>query len=214
MSRQVITILVDNPNSWIIPCAQTIQNELSETGHDCTLVHKHKEVRKGDILIMISCIRIFKRLDFNNFNLVVHESALPKGRGMSPFTWQILEGASEIPVTLLEASDQLDAGLIYNQKYIKLNGTELVEDWRAMQGQVTVDLVLDFVARYPNIKGVEQEGEPSYYRSRTLEDSRLHLSKTIEEQFNLLRVVDNERYPAWFERNGVRYKVEITKLDS
>lgn len=214
MNKQVITILVDNPNSWIIPYAQTLQNKLSEARHDCTIVHNHKEVREGDILVMLSCVRIFKRLDLNKYNLVVHESALPQGRGMSPFTWQIVEGATEIPVTLLEASEELDAGVIYDQKYVKLDGTELVEDWRVLQGQASIELVRNFVASYPNIKGVEQVGEPSFYRSRTMEDSRLDTSKTIEEQFNLLRVVDNERYPAWFERNGVRYKVVITKLDS
>jgi methionyl-tRNA formyltransferase len=31
----------------------------------------------------------------------VHESALPQGQGWSPMTWQILEGASPIPVTLI-----------------------------------------------------------------------------------------------------------------
>lgn len=31
------------------------------------------------------------------------------------------------------------------------------------------------------------------------------------EQFNLLRVKDNERYPAWFELQGQRYVVKIGK---
>jgi len=33
--------------------------------------------------------------------------------------------------------------------------------------------------------------------------------KTIREQMNLLRVVDNERYPAFFEWQGNRYYLAI-----
>jgi methionyl-tRNA formyltransferase len=213
MSQLVITILVDNPNSWIIPFARALSKNLSEGGHDCLFVQKHKDVREGDILIMLSCIRIFKKLTLNKHNLVVHESDLPRGRGMSPFTWQILEGKNRIPVTLLEATDELDAGVIYDQTYIELNGSELVDEWRALQGEATVNLLRRFISKYPEVEGKEQVGEPTYYRSRIIEDSRLNVDQSIEEQFNLLRVVDNNRYPAWFERNGVRYKVEITKLE-
>ena len=84
------------------------------------MIHKHSEVIKGDVLILLSCNKIFKSLDLNTFNLVVHESNLPEGRGMSPFTWQILEGKSVIPVTLLEATKELDDGKIYGKINVKL----------------------------------------------------------------------------------------------
>lgn len=213
MCRLVITILVDNPNSWIIPFACAFSKELSEVGHDCLFVQKHKDVREGDILIILSCIKIFKELTLNKHNLVIHESDLPRGRGMSPFTWQILEGRNRIPVTLLEATDELDAGVIFDKTYIDLNGSELVDEWRVLQAKATINLIRRFIFTYPEVQSNEQVGEPTYYRSRTMDDSRLSLDQSIEEQFNLLRVVDNKRYPAWFERKGVRYKIEITKLD-
>ena len=37
-----------------------------------------------------------------------------------------------------------------------------------------------------------QTGEESFYSRRWLSDSRLDVNKTIVEQFNLLRVVDNQ----------------------
>ena len=64
---------------------------------------------------------------------MVHESDLPEGRGMSPFTWQILEGKSVIPVTLLEATKELDAGKVYGKINVKLNGSELIDEWRELQ---------------------------------------------------------------------------------
>lgn len=208
-----ITILIDNSDSWIISHGEILRGEFSMLGHEVKMVHKHEQVEKGDILMLLSCNQIFKSLDLNNYNLVVHESDLPKGRGMSPFTWQIMEGKARIPVTLLEAIEILDAGVIYDQLWIDLDGNELVDDWRELQGKATVDLLLNFVKNYPDVEGTVQEGKQTIYANRTLEDSKLDLSKTIEEQFNLLRVVDNERYPAWFERNGVKYKLEIYKLN-
>jgi hypothetical protein len=40
----------------------------------------------------------------------------------------------------------------------------------------------------------------------------LNLDLTLREQFNLLRVVDNERYPAYFELNGIKYVIKINKV--
>ena len=68
------------------------------------------------------------QLALHRYNLVVHESALPQGQGWSPMTWQILEGASSIPITLFEAVADLDAGPIHLQQQITLQGHELVDE--------------------------------------------------------------------------------------
>jgi methionyl-tRNA formyltransferase len=59
-----------------------------------------------------------------------------------------------------------------------------------------------------------QQGEatPTYYRKRCPDDSRIDPSRTIAEQFNLLRVADPERYPAFFDWCGHRYQITLTKL--
>jgi len=46
-----------------------------------------------------------------------------------------------------------------------------------------------------------------------LSDSELDAHKTIEEQFNLLRISDNDRYPAYFTKHGFRYILKIYKED-
>ena len=56
-----------------------------------------------------------------------------------------------------------------------------------------------------------QEGAESFYKGRKPEDSQLDFNKTIAEQFNLLRVVDNDKYPAFFEHQGEKYFLKITK---
>ena len=156
---------------------------------------------------------IEEQLLAKNYKVEVIENYmdLNKGKGWSPLTWQVLEGKDEIPITLFEAVPELDAGPIYLQDTIELDGTELNQQLKHKQGQKTKELILKFVERYPDIKGQEQKGEETYYPRRTPKDSELDINKTINEQFDLLRVLDNERYPAFFYKNGEKYIIKIYK---
>jgi UDP-2,4-diacetamido-2,4,6-trideoxy-beta-L-altropyranose hydrolase len=148
-------------------------------------------------------------------NLVVHESDLPYGRGWSPLTWQVLQGAYKIVVTLFEAVDALDAGVIYSQTVINLRGDELVGDLRLQQARATFLLCTEFIAGYPGILNLarQQKGTPSYFPRRKPADSRIDLDLPLRDQFNLLRVCDNIRYPAWFEHAGTCYKLSISRAE-
>jgi methionyl-tRNA formyltransferase len=57
----------------------------------------------------------------------------------------------------------------------------------------------------------QDDRAPTYYRRRTPEDSRLDPQRSIAEQFDLLRVVDPDRFPAFFDLCGHRYVVRIEK---
>ena len=121
-------------------------------------------------------------------------------------TWQILEGASTIPITLFEAVAELDAGPIYLQHQIDLQGHELVEEWRALQAQATLELCLGWFDRHLEVVTAArlQQGEASHYRRRPA-DSELDPQRSLAEQFEHLRMVDNERYPAYFRWGNRRF---------
>jgi methionyl-tRNA formyltransferase len=205
-----IQILCDNPNSWMVPYAALLQKELLEK-HDAALIHNAEEVTKGEVLVLLSCEKIFKKLYLNKFNLVVHESDLPSGKGWSPLTWQVIEGKNRIPISLLEAAEAIDSGVIYGKVFIDLDGTELIDELRSKQAMATRQLLLNFLDAYPDVKSMEQQGASSFYPKRKAEDSKLDINRSIGEQFNLLRVVDNERYPAYFEYAGKKYIIKIEK---
>ena len=208
-----IQILIDNPHSWVVPYAKILEEEIHKLNHSIEIINEHKQIKNGDILILLSCEKILKKyfLDLNKHNLVVHASPLPKGKGMSPMAWQILEGKNELPVTLFEAAEALDAGDIYLQRVIKYRGDELIEELREELGKVSNEMLIEFINRADEITGKKQKGEESFYKKRTKEDSKLDVNKTIAEQFNLLRIVDNERYPAFFELHGNKYIIKIEK---
>ncbi len=207
-----IQILVDNKDSWIVPYVHMLIEEIEKrNGIRAVLHYSSKDVTSGDILFLLSCEKIFRKLSLNTHNIVVHESELPKGKGWSPLSWQVLEGKKRIPVTLFEAAEKVDSGDIYLQEFIYLDGTELLPELKHKQGMLTNKMILDFIDLYPNISAKKQVGEETSYKKRNPQDSELSLNKTLGEQFNLLRICDNERYPAFFVRDGIKYVLRISK---
>ncbi len=78
--------------------------------HTVEIVRDVSEARGGDFLFLVSCHQIVKKATRDNyaFTLVLHASDLPRGRGMSPHVWQVIEGKNTIPLTLLNAEDGID----------------------------------------------------------------------------------------------------------
>jgi methionyl-tRNA formyltransferase len=181
--------------------------------HEVFLINSKNDIEKGDVLFLLSCFQLVKRdvLALNKHNIVVHASHLPSGKGWSPLTWQILEGENRIHLTLFEAVEDMDAGNIYLNGAIVLDGTELLSEARYKLANEIQNMCLDYIENNYGTEGIHQEGESTFYRRRTPEDSELDINKTIDEQFNLLRIVDNERYPAFFVKNGVKYILTIRK---
>ena len=214
-ARLRISIVTD-ADTWMNEYVPEMRVLLETQGHAVQWVHDPAEIQPGDLAFLLSLSRIIKpaTLRRNAHNLVAHASALPHGRGMSPLTWQVLEGKSRIPVSLIEAGEAVDSGDIYDSASLDLNGTELISEMQRAMAAVIVRLCCAFAERYPFCLADRQaqHGEPHFYRRRKLEDSRLDPDKTIREQFNLLRVADPERYPAFFEIGGRRFNVRITPV--
>jgi len=141
--------------------------------------------------------------------LVVHESDLPMGKSFSPMAWQILEGKKVIPICIFEAGHKVDSGAVWLRSSIILKGNELCAEWQSLQGQKTVELCIKCVEEYKSIKPEPQPKGESFYSRRTAKDSELSIHKSLAEQFNLLRTVDNERYPAYFKLNGDTFVLNI-----
>jgi methionyl-tRNA formyltransferase len=209
-----ITILTDNPNSWILPYVEELKKQLSEI-HTIHHVYKTSDIIGGDIMLVLSCEKILKLeyLKLHKSNVVVHPSKVPLGKGWSPLAWQVLEGSNNIPVSLFEAVEAVDAGDVYIVDYIKLEGHELNEEIKHQQGLITMKMVKQYIDEFDSIIGISQSGEETFYPRRKQKENELDINKTIAEQFNLFRVVDNERYPAHFHLNGKKYILKIYKDD-
>jgi UDP-2,4-diacetamido-2,4,6-trideoxy-beta-L-altropyranose hydrolase len=205
-------------SSWINPYLPNMLVTWLRGGHSVGWAHNANTLPKGDICFYLSYGSIVDASTLTRFknNLVVHESDLPKGRGWSPMTYLILEGEKRIPVTLLEAADQVDTGAIYLQDWINLRGNELGVEWRQLQSDATLRVCQNFVSDYPNILGKarQQVGESFFYPRRRPSDSELDPHKTISEQFSLFRVADNESYPVFFVLMGKKFILQVESCET
>ena len=205
-----IKLLVDSPNSWMTPFAKKISQNLFNQGLDATFIDNREAIGSGWILFLLSCSKKLENLDLFTHNIVILASDLPIGRGWSPITWQILEGKNSIPISVFEANEGIDSGPIYFKDKVTLEGHELIDEIRGIVASKIEQLILKFINQNPKISN-PQKGEPTYYSRRVPLESKLDINHSIKQQFNLLRVCDNSRYPAFFNYKGEKYLVKIFK---
>lgn len=216
--KKNLTLAVcSDSKSWLSHFIADLVSTWCLQGHQCSWVHQAEDTPGGSICFYLGYGRIVGKgllAKYRN-NLVVHESDLPSGKGWSPLTWQILEGKSRIPAVLSEATEKVDSGQIYKKVWMEFNGVELVDELREKQAEATLRLCREFVDNYPGSaqSGVPQHGAETFYPRRTAEDSRLDPQKSLAEQFNLLRVTDPSRYPAFFKYGGENFKIHVYKKD-
>jgi len=182
---------------------------------DIALAESADALPGGDALFLVSCHEIVDAEARGRYRrtFVIHASDLPEGRGWSPQVWQILEGRNRLVVSLLEAADAPDSGPIWAQRAVDLEGHELADEINAKLFAAEVDLMNIALDRFEVTapKAQAPARGAARYRRRTPEDSRLDPGKTLAEQFDLLRVCDPVRYPAYFELRGHRYEVRLRK---
>ena len=199
--------IVQRLNEWV--------ESMSQKDHIISLVFDKTDLQGGDILFLVSCAQVIDESHREKYNstLVLHASDLPKRRGWSPHIWSILDGENEITVSLLEASEPLDTGLIWLKTSFHLEGHELLDEINKKLFDAEIYLMTCAVEEVAKIKPIPQIGDSGdSMRKRTPKDSEIDPEKNIAEQFNLLRIVDANRYPAFFYYRGCKYQLRIEKV--
>ena len=171
------------------------------------------KLKKFDILFILNFTKKIPLSKFNlqKFNLVIHESPLPKGKGFAPLQWQILENKKNIVFSMININNKIDSGPIAMTGKLKLSGLELYDEIRFLQAKKTFEMIEKFLKNYPKIKIIKQIGKSTYYKKRNPKDSQLNVNKSILSQFNILRIANNNEWPAFFYYKNKKYIIKIFK---
>ncbi|WPJ97330.1 formyltransferase family protein [Coraliomargarita algicola] len=187
----------------------------SHAMHEVALMRRRDELDSGDLLFLISCSEIIDREVRDRFKkvLVIHASDLPLGRGWSPHVWQIVEGSENVCVTLLEAEDHIDSGDIWNKIWVAIPVDALWTEINDIIFEAECSLMDYAVENFHSIKPTQQNRSipPTYYPKRTPADSELDPQKSIADQFDLIRVCDPDRFPAYFSLRGSEYIIRLER---
>jgi methionyl-tRNA formyltransferase len=183
--------------------------------HEVELVQRKRDLVGGEILFLVSCSEIIdaKVRDKYLATLVLHASDLPRGRGWSPHIWEIVNGAEVITLSLLEAEDKVDSGKIWQKLNIQVPKHALWSEINHLLFEAEIDLINFAVQNFSSVSPTLQKAtdNASYYPKRSPVDSRIDVNKSIAEQFDLIRVCDPNRFPAYFEHLGFRYILKLEK---
>ncbi len=212
-----ISIICSNVLHPIMPYLEAWKKEQQSSSSRVQIVSESADLSSGDILFVVSCSEKITQHVRHRFRhvLVLHASDLPKGRGWSPYIWDILSGKNEIILSLIEAEDQIDTGKIWKKIRIPVPNHFLWNEINHALFQGEIGLMNWAVEHSKTVVPMEQDRniQPTYWPKRAVQDSCLDINKTIAEQFDLLRVCDPHRYPVFFEINGQKYKLILEKFD-
>jgi methionyl-tRNA formyltransferase len=196
-----ISILCTDDFHPVVPYLNRWASEMRSNGHEVGLFSDKKCLVGGDILFLVSCSQIIRAAERERYRacLVLHASDLPIGRGWSPHIWAIVGGASNITVSLIEADDSVDTGPIWFKAKFELEGHELLPEINKHLFEAELSLMTRAVLEFKSVRPKSQQGSPGdYMQKRTPMDSRIDPFRSLADQFDLLRIVDNSRYPGFF----------------
>lgn len=207
-----ITFLLDRSNLWFEKQLKNFDFNL-DSKYIFKISKNHNNIKNQNIVFPLSYTKILPEsfLQKNDLVLIAHPSKLPKDKGFAPLQYQVLENKNKFYISLIKAVKKVDAGPIYLQNSFILNGTELSDEIRNIQGLQFLKIIKDFLIKYPNIKSKKQNEKSNFNKRRFPKDSQLSINQTIKKQFNHLRINDNKLYPSFFFFKGQKYIIKIYK---
>lgn len=208
-----VSILCTDPlhpvNAWLERWAKGVASRT-----DVRILRDVDDLQGGDFLFLVSCQQMVRKpaRDAYRYCMVLHASALPEGRGMSPHIWQLLEGREQLTVSLLNAEDVVDSGDIWHQMTFPVARTALADEINQQLFDAEVALMGWALDHCETTQPRPQHGTPTTYRRRTPADSEIDATRPLADYFELLRVADAARFPAYFVHRGQKYRIRIDKL--
>tara|TARA_B100000767_G_scaffold271531_1_gene297366 strand:+ start:554 stop:1204 length:651 start_codon:yes stop_codon:yes gene_type:complete len=207
-----VTFLLDKSNLWFEKQLRNYDFKLSNK-YTLKISKNPNKIKNQNIVFPLSYTRILPEsfLKKNELVLIAHPSKLPKDKGFAPLQYQILKNKNKFYMSLIKAVKEVDAGPIYFQNSFMLDGTELSDEIRNIQGMQFLSIIKKFLVKYPYIKPKKQIEKGNFNKRRYPKDSQLNINKTIKQQINHLRINDNELYPTFFYYKGQKYIIKIVK---
>lgn len=114
----------------------------------------------------------------------IHPSLLPKYRGPSPIEAAINNGDEQTGVSIMKIKAAMDAGPLYKQKTVPLDGTETQPELIEKLAHIGADMLIEVIPEIISgqLTPTEQTGEASYCHLLTKDNSLLDLSKLTAKQ--------------------------------
>lgn len=144
---------------------------------------------------------------YERFEAVIfHMADVPFGRGGSPLQNLVRRGFDQTVIAALKCVEEVDAGPVYLKHPLSLLGT--AEEIFLRAARVMEKMIIEMLETRP--KPVPQEGEPVTFRRLTPEDGDLTVASSLDQVFDMIRMLDADGYPPAFVDAGA-YRFEFAR---
>lgn len=205
------TCVVASGRVWNSGMAKTLS---TRTGFDFVLISDPKELTAAELASINPKYVFFPHWShhidssiYEQFECVIfHMTDLPFGRGGSPLQNLIARGIYETKISALRCVEEMDAGPIYLKRPFSLYGS--AEEIYLRASNVIEDMITEILQKLPEPN--PQEGVPTLFKRRKPEEGDLATAQSLEQAFDLIRMLDAEGYPNAFLNIGP-FKLEFTR---
>ncbi len=162
--------------------------------------------QKFDLLIQGGWQRLFPEQILKTLSIGAigsHGSAnfLPKGRGRSPLNWSIITKQKRFILQLFLMTPGMDDGDVFSFQDFDINDYDNIRTLYYKVAIATKKMLLNNLKKIcsGDLKFIKQQGKPSYYPKRNIEDGEIDWQKMdIIEIYNLIRATTHP-YPGAFD---------------
>ena len=129
---------------------------------------------------------------YEHFEVVIfHMTDLPYGRGGSPLQNLIVRGHERTMISAIRCIEEMDAGPVYLKRELSLHGS--AEEIYLRGSRIIGQMMLQIVEEQPEPQ--PQQGQPVIFSRRHPADSDLSQVTSLEQAYDLIRMLDAEGYP-------------------
>ena len=150
---------------------------------------------KPDISVVVAYGKILPKeiIELPKYKTInVHASLLPEFRGAAPIHRAIMEGKDKTGVCIMEITEELDAGDIYQCREVEITNKDDIislHDKLAKEGAKLLVEVLDKIEKGEITKKPQEHEKATYAKPIKKEEGKIDWSKSAREIFNQIRAL-------------------------
>ena len=177
-------------------------------------INKYNNIsNQADVIFVLSFYKIIplKFLKKNNNIYVIHDSDLPKGKGMSPLFNQILKGKKNITSTIFKCEKNLDNGKIVFKKKFFYQDNLVYDEIKKKQMANNIIIIKKFLNLFlkNKIKYNSQKGKATFFKKISENKNNIDKTQSLISQFDKIRTRDNKFFRAFFVHKKRKYFIKI-----
>lgn len=136
----------------------------------------------------------------------LHAGPLPKYRGGSPLNWQIINGETNIGLSIIEMDEGVDTGSIYAEASFQLGDSENIDDAHRKANELFCVMAVDTVRKIWSGKATKREQpekDSTYWHQRNDRDGQLDcVALNAKKALNTIRALTSPYPGAWIQVDG------------